>query len=226
MEEYTPAMSAFLECGPFTARDGEGRPLFEGVSLALDDGQCAVINGPSGGGKSTLLRHVTGLAGGPEILRLLDGRAYEAGLLPEWRSRVTLAAQDAPMLGGTVGGNLRFPFEQRQGRDRAYAEGEARRLLSEVGLDGMSLDRGVRSLSGGERHRVALVRGLLWDPPVLVADEPLSGLDPDNLETCFNLLLAFGRRPGRLALCVIHDPGMQPRADRVFRLEQGRLQPR
>jgi putative ABC transport system ATP-binding protein len=219
-------MSPFFECGPFNAHNGEGRTLFDEVSLALDDGQCVVISGPSGGGKSTLLRHATGLANGPEASRRLAGRYYEGGSLPEWRSRVTLAAQDAPMLGRSIFDNLRFPFEQRQGRDRAFSEDEARRLLSGVGLEGIPLDRSVRALSGGERHRVALVRGLLWDPPVLVADEPLSGLDPDNVEACFELLLAYGRRPGRLALCVIHEPGLHDRADRNFRLDGGRLEAR
>lgn len=219
-------MSGFLECGPFSARDGEGRVLFNELSLTLDEGQCVVVNGPSGGGKSTLLRHLTGLAHGPEAVRRLDGRDYAGSALPAWRSQVTLAAQDAPMVAGTVGENLRFAFLQRNGRDRAFSEDESRRLLGEVGLGGMPLDRGVRSLSGGERHRVALVRGLLWDPTVLVADEPMSGLDPDNVEACFELLLAFGRRAGRLAVCVIHDPGLHDRADRVFRLEHGRLEAR
>ncbi len=68
-------MTAFFECGPFSARDGEGRLLFEDVSLGLADGQCVAIEGPSGGGKSTLLRHVTGLAWSPDAGRWLDGSA-------------------------------------------------------------------------------------------------------------------------------------------------------
>ena len=99
-------MTAFFECGPFSARDGEGRVLFEDVSLSLSDGQCVAIEGPSGGGKSTLLRYLTALAWSPDAGRRLDGVDYPCAQLPVWRSQVTLIAQDAPMIAGSVGDNL------------------------------------------------------------------------------------------------------------------------
>ncbi len=95
--------------------------------------------------------------------------------------------------------------------------------MAAVGLGNLPADREVRTLSGGERHRLAMIRGLLWDPPVLVADEPLSGLDPEVAETSYELLLDFARRPGKLLLLVLHDPAMNNRADRRLRLEGGRL---
>jgi len=217
-------VSSFLECGPFSARDGEGRVLFDGVSLALSDGQCAALEGPSGGGKSTLLRHVAALAWSPAASRRLDGESFNGSRLPAWRARVSLAAQDAPMLAASVGENLRFPFAQRAGRGRRFDEGTARGLLERVGLAELPLEREVRTLSGGERHRLALVRGLLWEPTVLLADEPLAGLDPDRAEACFELLLGFARRPGRLALCVFHDPARNRAADCRLRLADGRLE--
>jgi predicted ABC-type transport system involved in lysophospholipase L1 biosynthesis ATPase subunit len=68
-----------------------------------------------------------------------------------------------------------------------------------------------------------VVRGLLWDPPVLVVDEPLAGLDPDVATICFDLLLKFGRRRRHLLLCVLHDPGLTARVDRRLRLNRGQL---
>lgn len=217
-------MSAFFECGSFSARDGEGRLLFEDVSLSLDDGQCVAIEGPSGGGKSTLLRHVTGLAWSPDAVRRLDGEDFQCSQLPSWRSKVSLVAQDAPMIPGSVRDNLVFPLTQRAGMGRSFDEDAAAELLQGVGLGRLSLDREIRTLSGGERHRIALVRGLLWDPPVLVVDEPLSGLDPEAVSESFDLLLSSARRPGRLVLCVFHDPGLNGRADRHLRLADGRLE--
>jgi putative ABC transport system ATP-binding protein len=136
---------------------------------------------------------------------------------------VTLAAQDAPMLAGTVGDNLAFPFAQRAGCRQGFDESTSGNFLQAVDLGRLPLDREVRTLSGGERHRLALVRGLLWDPPVLVADEPLSGLDPEVAEQSFELLLRYARRPGRLLLCALHDPELNVRADRRLRLADGSL---
>ncbi len=95
--------------------------------------------------------------------------------------------------------------------------------MTQVGLEQLPFDREVRTLSGGERHRLALIRGLLWDPRVIVADEPLAGLDPEIAAVCFDLLLGFGRRPGRLLVCVLHDPEMNAHADRRLRLADGQL---
>jgi putative ABC transport system ATP-binding protein len=216
-------MAAFLECGPFSARNGEGRTLLDGVSLSLDGEQCVAIEGPSGGGKSTLLRHITAMAHAPGAEWRLDGATFAGAELPSWRSRVSLVAQDAPMLVGTVLDNLCFAFSQRAGRERQFDEVRSASLMTRVGLEDLPFDRDVRTLSGGERHRLALVRGLLWNPRVLVADEPLTGLDPDIAAVCFDLLLAFGRRPGRLLVCVLHDPDLNARADRRLRLANGRL---
>jgi len=216
-------MSAFLECGPFTAADGEGRILLDGVTLSTDDGQFVSIEGPSGGGKSTLLRHVTALAYAPNAARQLDGESYKGAELPEWRSRVNLVAQDAPMIAGTVRENLEFPFCQRAGREKPFDDVRAAALMTQVGLERLPFDREVRTLSGGERHRLALIRGLLWNPSVIVADEPLAGLDPEIASVCLDLLLQFGRRPGRLLVCVLHDPEMSAHADRRLRLANGHL---
>jgi putative ABC transport system ATP-binding protein len=153
----------------------------------------------------------------------LDGKNYTGAELPEWRSKVCLIAQDAPMLSGSVVDNLSFPFSQRAGRGRDFDEREAKRLLGAVGLIELPLGRDVKLLSGGERHRLALVRGLLWDPPVLVADEAISGLDPAAASACLELLREFGRRSGRLLVCVIHDPEFCDKADRRLQLRDGAL---
>jgi putative ABC transport system ATP-binding protein len=216
-------MAAFLECGPFSATDGEGRVLLDNVRLSLSDAQCVAIEGPSGSGKSTLLRYITALSPSPEASWKLDGGGFNGSGLPAWRSRVSLVAQDAPMIAGTVRDNLSFPFSQNAGREKTFDEVQAAGLMTRVGLEKLPFDREVRTLSGGERHRLALVRGLLWNPSVLVADEPLSGLDPEVSSICFDLLLRFGRRARKLVVCVLHDPDLNVRADLRLRLANGRL---
>ena len=127
------------------------------------------------------------------------------------------------MIRGTVRDNLSFPFAQRAGESKSLDARNANRLLGHVGLGELPFDRDTKLLSGGERHRIALVRGLLWDPPVLVADEVLSGLDPESAGACLELLVAFSKREGRLLICVLHDPDLCSDADRRLRLSDGRL---
>ena len=217
-------MTEFLECGPFVARTGEGQVLFQNASLALADRQCVCLEGPSGSGKSTLLRHITAHAWSPDPMRRLEGKSYSGADLPAWRSRVCLIAQDAPMLTGSVLENLSFPFVQRAAGGREFNEQEAIRLLAAVGMADLPMDRDIRLLSGGERHRLALVRAILWDPPVLVADEVLSGLDPSAAEACLALLMDYAHREGRLLVCVLHDPDLFARADKRFELRAGHLE--
>jgi putative ABC transport system ATP-binding protein len=217
-------MAPFLIAGLFSARDGEGRRLFDGASLALEAGELAVLEGRSGGGKSTLLRQLVGMVRTEGVGRELAGEAYSSQQLPRWRSQVTLVAQDAPMLAGTVGENLRFPYAQRCAGGRVVDESRLGELLAATDLYGISEERDVATLSGGERHRLALVRGLLWDPPILVADEPLSGLDEEIAALCFELLLDFARRPDHAVLCVLHERTLTDKADRRLRLEKDRIE--
>lgn len=219
-----PKMTEFLECGPFSARTGERGVLFDAVSVSLPERRFVCLDGPSGSGKTTLLRFMTGLAWAPDAQRRLEGESYGPSELPAWRAKVCLIAQDAPMVSGTVHENLSFPFSQLAARGRELGEHDARGLLGRVGLGELPFDRNVSLLSGGERHRLALVRGLLWDPPVLVTDEVLSGLDPKSVEACLELLLAFARKPGHLLICVLHDPALCKAADRRLHLRGGRLE--
>jgi len=216
-------MTAFLECGPLTAHTGEGRILFEDAVISLPEGLCVCVEGASGSGKSTLLRNLTAMAWSPDVTRRLAGRSYGRTELPEWRASVCMVAQDAPMIRGTVGENLSFPFLQRAGHGRPFDAAEAKRLLGEVGLAELPFDRDVSRLSGGERHRLALIRALLWDPSVLVADEVLSGLDPQAADACLDLLRHFSQRANRLLICVLHDPDLCRTADRRLRLLNGQL---
>jgi len=213
-----------MQCGVLDARNGEGRLLFEDLTLSLEDGRLTVLEGVSGSGKTTLLRQVAGLVPTPGAERHLGDRPFATGELPAWRSLVTLLAQDAPVLPGSLRWNLEFPFTLKHAGERHFDEDRARDLLASVGMDAIPPEREAASLSGGERHRVALVRALLWDPPVLLADEPFSGLDPGMAEQCLKLLHGQARRPGRAVLAVLHDPSLGSGADRKLRLADGRLE--
>ncbi len=217
-------VTTLLRCGPLDARDGEGRELFSAVDVALEEGCLVLLEGPSGSGKSTLLRQVAALARLSGVERRLAGESYGAGSLARWRSRVTVLAQDAPMLPGTVAFNLQFPFSFRHARRGGPDPARQREVLDAMDLVRLPLDRDVTTLSGGERHRLALARALLWDPPVLLADEPLAGLDPERATLCFERLAVQARRAGHAVLCVLHEGGLGLAGDRRLQLAGGRLE--
>jgi putative ABC transport system ATP-binding protein len=215
-------MPRFLEAGPFSARDGEGRRLFSDAVVWLRETSVVLLEGASGSGKSTLLRHVVAMDGGIDGRRSLSNEEFEGSNLPIWRSKVTLLAQDAPMLPGSVQHNLEFAFRFRSSCAGDFDRDRAAELMARVGL-ALPLARDVATLSGGERHRLALVRGLLWDPPVLLADEPLAGLDSETASVCLRLLVDFARRPGHALLLVLHDDESGASADARIRLHDGRV---
>ena len=212
-------MSDLLACGPLTAEIGD-RTLYRGVELRLPEERLTAMVGPTGAGKTTLLRQVVGLAPAPGAVRRLGGELHSG--MPPWRSREVLSPQGAPTVGPTVEDDLLFPF-RRRGAPSVPDPGRVGEALAAAGLGGIHGDRPTSELSGGERHRLALARALLWDPPVLLADEPLAGLDEESARDGLSSLLRFARRPGHAVLAVLHDSRLSDVADARIHLECGEL---
>ena len=145
-----------------------------GVDLAVEEGETVAVLGPSGGGKSTLLRAIAGLQPLDEGTVTLDGRDLD-GVPPHLRGIGLMFQDDALFPHRDVAANIAFGLRM-QGKGRAEQEARVAQLLSLVGLEGRE-HRAVASLSGGERKRVALARALAPAPRVLLLDEPLGALD-------------------------------------------------
>jgi len=175
----------------------DGKALFKALDLALPAGQTTCLLGPSGVGKSSLLRLIAGLADGADGVALdergaaLDGRiAYMAqqDLLLPW----------LPLLANVMLG----PRLRGEARDPRLLE-RARALIDEVGLTAHA-DKRPAQLSGGMRQRAALARTLLEDRPIVLMDEPFAALDAI---TRYELqALAARLLQGRTVLLVTHDP--------------------
>lgn len=174
----------------------EGAPLFGPLDIELPAGRWTCLLGPSGVGKSTVLRLVAGLPTGVRFEGTVtadDGRALDGRVGYMAQSDLLLPWLD--VLGNVVlGARLRH---ERPDQARALA------LVERVGL-GHRATRRPRTLSGGERQRVALARTLMEDRPVVLLDEPFSALDAgtraEMQETAAELLA------GRTVLLVTHDP--------------------
>ncbi len=185
-----------------------GKALFPLLRLALRPGEWTALLGPSGVGKSTLLRLIADLPTGVAFHGEVTGRrpaalmAQEPGLLP-W-----LNVLENSQLGARLRRGPRDP-------DRAL------RMLEAVGLAGLG-QRMPAALSGGQRQRVALARTLIEDRPLVLLDEPFSALDARmrlQMQELAARLLS-----GRMVLIVTHDPAEAARlADRIWLLEEGGL---
>lgn len=171
-----------------------GEPLFRGLDLALSAGRTTCLLGPSGVGKSSLIRLIAGL-------ELAEGGRVEASDGRPLQGRIAWMGQRDSLLPWlTVRGNVTLGARLR---GEVADAGAAARLLARVGLDGLG-ERDPRTLSGGQRQRVALARTLMEDRPVILMDEPFSALDTIT-RTRLQALAADLLR-GRTVLLVTHDP--------------------
>jgi ABC-2 type transport system ATP-binding protein len=197
------------------------------VSFAVAPGEVVCVMGPNGAGKSTLLRILAGL------LAPTRGQAEVAGMdvaraaaQPVFRRRVALVLSEERSFHWTLSGrdNLRY-FAALHGYAPRPARAKTDELLARVGIAAEAAGRSVSSYSRGMRQRLALARGLLGTPEVLLLDEPTLGLDPQGARDLRRLLRdEVIKGGGRTALVASNDPGeARALADRVLLFEQGRL---
>jgi len=198
-----------------------GRLILDDLSLTVHSGEHVVITGPSGGGKSTALRAIVGLA--PMESGTIEVDANVLSRHSVCRIRRTIAYVDQePVLGSdrtTVREALLKPFRWRANRHAEPGEDAIRAALEQVGLTNGMLSQTLALVSGGEKQRLAIVRAHLLNRPVLIADEPTSALDAEHRR----LVTDFLRDMAGTALVVSHDEEVMNRATRVLRLAAGRL---
>jgi putative ABC transport system ATP-binding protein len=197
-----------------------------GVSFRLDPGEFVALTGPSGSGKSTLLNLIGALdrpdsgsihVGGQDLAQLRDLADYRAttvGFVFQFHNLIaTLSALENVEI-AMIG---RVPGRQER-------EGRARSLLGEVGL-GERVRASPTVLSGGERQRVAIARALANDPRLLLADEPTGSLDSDTSVQILTLVRRLRDEREMTVLLVTNDESVADEADRVLRLQDGRVEP-
>jgi len=198
-----------------------GVRALDGVSLVVPGGEFVAIVGPSGGGKTTLLRLAAGLEE-PTSGEVRHGERIATSIPPEQR-RVAMAFQVPALYPHlTVGENLAFPL-----RYQTTSAEEATRLVSDIALSldiAGKLQRMPHELSGGQRQRVALGRCLVRQPRLLLLDEPLGQLDVPLRATVRDVIVRMCRERGTTVLWVTHDPAEATAVGgRVVEIRGGRL---
>ncbi|NUS38907.1 MAG: ABC transporter ATP-binding protein [Lysobacter sp.] len=200
--------------------------VLERVSLQINAGELTLIAGPSGCGKSTLLSILSGLQrpDSGEVFALgerLAGLGLSA--LERFRLRHTgFVFQGFGLFPALqVAEQVELPL-QYMGLSRTEMRERATEALQEVGMWSRRHLRPLE-LSGGEKQRVAIARALAKRPALLFADEPTSSLDAANGQLVIDMLHDIARLHGNTVLCVSHDPRLIAHADRVLRMEDGRI---
>jgi putative ABC transport system ATP-binding protein len=203
---------------------GKGTRALDEADLTVARGEWVAITGPSGSGKSTLLHLLAALdqptsgtlrVGGEDLQYLRDLDAYR-------RKTVGLVFQLHNLLAHLdAAGNLEIAM---MGTHRRSHERRARalELLAEVAMAEKAHLR-PPELSGGERQRIALARALVNEPRVLLADEPTGSLDPQAVAHTLDLFERLRSQHEVTLVMVTHDPAVAAAADRIVRLERGRL---
>lgn len=201
-------------------RSVPAKVLVAEATFEVPKAEILAIVGPSGSGKSSLLRLLNRLDEPTEGTVYLDDVDYRQIAPRELRRRVGMVMQRPYLFAGTVLDNLRFGPQQR-GADLNLSAAEE--LLAGVGLSGFG-SRDVANLSGGEAQRVSFARALANSPEVLLLDEPTSALDEDAKRDVEAVIHRIGHEQGVACVLVTHDGAQAARlAERVLVLENGRI---
>lgn len=205
----------------YPARPGR---VLDDVDLELLPGETVVLVGSSGSGKSTLASIVLGLLE-PSAGRVLrDGVEQEAETLTAWRQHVAWVPQRATLFTGTVADNIRLgdpDADDERVRVAAGLAGAAAFVADLPYSYETVVGDGGRPLSAGEAQRIALARAFLRDARLVILDEPTANLDAVNAEAVTEAMSRLSE--GRTLLVIAHRPELAQHADRIVRLEAGRL---
>ena len=198
--------------------------ILAGIDLEVAAGALTVIVGPSGGGKSTLVRLLNRLDDPSSGRILLDGKPLEKFPVLQLRRQVGLVLQSPWMASGSVLENLQLPFQLRSETPPTGDDPRLGEVLGRCGLSAELLPQEARTLSLGQQQRLSLARTLLPGPSLLVLDEPTSALDRPTGDRLADTLRRISREQQLTVLMVTHDLRLAERiADQLAYLEEGRI---
>ena len=204
-----------------------GRPVFAGLDIQIPRGKVTAVMGPSGTGKTTLLRLITGqvLADSGEIkVAGQDMHVLSRAELYVLRRRMGMLFQNGALLTDfSVFENVAFPLREHTDLTERLIRQLVLTKLQAVGLRGAA-ELMPAELSGGMSRRVALARAIVMDPELLIYDEPFVGLDPISLGVILRLIRRLNDTLGITSIVVSHDvQEISTVADQVFLLSGGKV---
>ncbi|KRE89857.1 ABC transporter ATP-binding protein [Frateuria sp. Soil773] len=222
----TPADSALVRVRGLTTVLN-GKTIFDALDLDIPRGKITAIMGPSGTGKTTLLKHITGQMRGDAGEVWVDGQnvpALSREKLFELRERIGYLFQNSALLTDfDVFENVAFPLRQHADLPEVLVRNLVLMKLQAVGLRGAAALM-PSELSGGMARRVALARAIVFDPMLILYDEPFVGLDPIALNQVLRLIRTLNETLGITSVLVAHElEAIKQVADHIYLIANGKV---
>ncbi len=204
-------------------RSFEGRPVLINIDLHVEPGEVFVIMGPSGSGKSVLLKHLIGLEAPDSGEILIEGEPINDPAVVD-RYRMAMVFQSGALLSSlTVGQNVGLYLTEHQLKSPNDVDEIVKKNLALVGLDNVE-DQYPSQLSGGMKKRVAIARALVIEPQLIFYDEPTSELDPLMATVVGKEIAKLNQRTGVTSVVVTHDRELAfGTADRIAIIQDGKI---
>jgi phospholipid/cholesterol/gamma-HCH transport system ATP-binding protein len=204
-----------------------GKTVFDGLDLDIPRGKVTAIMGPSGTGKTTLLKHITGQMRGDAGQLWVDGfnvPRLSREQLFTLRERIGYLFQNSALLTDfDVFENVAFPLRQHTNLPEVLIRNIVLTKLQAVGLRGAA-SLMPTELSGGMARRIALARAIVFDPMLILYDEPFVGLDPIALHQVLKLIRTLNETLGITSVVVAHElEAIKQVADHVFLIANGKV---
>ena len=201
----------------------DGQPVLKGLNFEVERGEVFVVMGPSGSGKSVLLRHIIGLETPDDGEILIEGESIQSpGVMDKYR--MAMVFQSGALFNSlSVGENVGLYLSEHQIKSPNEIARIVKEKLEIVGLRGQE-NRNPSDLSGGMKKRVAIARALVVEPQLILYDEPTSELDPVIAVTIGEEILKLKRRIHVTSIVVSHDRELAfGIADRIALMNEGQI---
>ncbi|MBP2097632.1 ABC transporter ATP-binding protein [Enterococcus rivorum] len=195
--------------------------IIEDITLEIMEGSHVTITGPSGGGKSTLLKLLASLLTPTKGKILFHDQNIDELMPEDYRKKVSYCFQQPSLFGETVKDNFLLPYTIRK---KEFEKSHAVNLLKQLKLPEEYLDKKITELSGGEKQRVALIRNVLFLPEVLLLDEVTAGLDEESKGIVNQWLVGLNHEQNVTLIRVTHDSEEIAQSKEIRQIVAGRLE--